>query len=46
MSASIIASLATADELDELDARPMTDTEHRAVFGWGWDDPDKVEEAS
>lgn len=40
------ASIATPEELDELETRPMSDTEHRAVFGWGWDDPDKVEELS
>lgn len=31
------------DELDELETRPMTDSEHLATFGWAWDDPDLVE---
>lgn len=41
MAANITAPV---DELDELDQRPMTDSEHAATFGWAWDDPDKVEE--
>lgn len=38
------ASIATADvEPDELENAPMTDAEHAQVFGWAWDDPDRVE---
>lgn len=33
---------AIVDE-DEAEQRPMTDREHRRVFGWGWDDPDEGE---
>lgn len=28
------------DEDGVEDPRPMTDAEHRRLFGWGWDDPD------
>jgi hypothetical protein len=27
-------------DTDEAEQRPMTDAEHKAVFGWAWDDPD------
>jgi hypothetical protein len=32
-----------ADELEELEPRPMTDREHLATFGWAWDDPAAAE---
>lgn len=42
MSASIAAPV--VDEFEELETRPMNDRDHRATFGWAWDDPDEVEE--
>lgn len=31
---------------DEDVVRPLTDRDHLSTFGWAWDDPDHVEDAS
>lgn len=35
--------LAMAGFDEDEQPRPMSDAEHRRVFGWGWDDPDHAD---